>query len=324
MREYTITSNEAGQRFDKYLFKLLKKAPTGLIFKQLRNKNITLNNKKAKGSEQLKENDTVKIFMSDETIDNFIGNNIQTAFSSGIKLNVVYEDENVIIADKPVGILSQKAGAKDVSMNEILLEYLISCGMKKSELITFKPAFCNRLDRNTSGLMIAGKTLKGLQTMSELIRNRTVRKFYLTIVSGNITNGRKLEGYLVKNPDNTVSVSKEQTENSDYINTVYEPLANDKGLTLLKIELITGKPHQIRAHLAFIGHPVLGDPKYGNIHLNRQYKEKYQLLHSYELQFPEMDRNFCALSNKVITAAYPAGFEKYFKPENIKWQNQEA
>ena len=179
MREFVIGNNEAGQRFDKYLIKLLKNAGTGLIFKQIRNKNIVLNGKKAKGNEILKEQDVVRVFMSDDTIDKFMGQVEIATVSGGDRFNVVYEDEDVLIADKPVGVLSQKAAEKDVSMNEYLIEYLINNGLKKETLQTFRPAFCNRLDRNTSGLMIAGKSLKGLQKMSEIIKDRSVDTYAL-------------------------------------------------------------------------------------------------------------------------------------------------
>ena len=316
MKEYVINENEAGQRFDKYLFKLLPKAPSGLIFKQLRNKNITLNNKKAKGSEILKENDLVKIFMADETIAGFSGSvNFSHNAQNIPALNVVYEDENILLADKPVGILSQKSVPSDISMNEMLVNHLVHNGFDEKMLATFRPAFCNRLDRNTSGLMIAGKSLKGLQQMSRLIKERTVDKYYLAVVLGIINKPDNLEGYLVKNKDNTVIITKEPVKDSEYIHTSYEPLLCNGELTLIKVLLITGKTHQIRAHLASIGHPVVGDPKYGNAQSNRRFHEKYQMLHSYELVFPKMDPPFDNISRHSFMTKYPDRFRKYFTLE---------
>ena len=201
MKEYIIGKNEAGQRFDKYIFKLLKNAGTGLIFKQLRNKNIVLNGKKAKGNEILKENDSVRIFMSDDTINKFTGGPLHIS-KTGFRLDVIYEDDDILLASKPVGVLSQKSSDKDISMNEYLIEYLTDNGFGKENLATFKPSFCNRLDRNTSGLMIAGKSLRGLQKMSEIIKDRSIHKFYLTIVKGIVDKKSVIKGYLRKDEKN--------------------------------------------------------------------------------------------------------------------------
>lgn len=313
MKEFEIGKNEAGQRFDKYLFKLLKNAGSGLLFKQLRNKNIVLNGKKAKGSEILHEKDVVRVFMSDDTIAKFMGEEKMQKIESTFELKVVYEDEDIILADKPAGVLSQKAGKDDVSMNEYLIDYLLKNGFDRNELRTFRPAFCNRLDRNTSGLMIGGKSLKGLQKMSEIIKDRSLSKYYLAIVKGSVDKPDRINGYLYKDEkNNKVSVFSDKKDGTTEIHTEYEPLQIKNDMTLLKVKLITGKTHQIRAHLAGIGHPLLGDCKYGDVEFNNKYHAKEQLLHSYEVVFPDLP-GFSMVSGKSIKTEYPSSFLPYFK-----------
>lgn len=312
MREFVIGPNDANQRFDKYLFKLLKNAGTGLVFKQLRNKNIVLNGKKSKGNELLYEKDVVRIFMSDDTIDKFMGKSMDKPVTNAAdRLNVIYEDDNIILADKPVGVLSQKSGAADVSMNEYILAHWEVLGHKQEQ--TFKPAFCNRLDRNTSGLMVGGMSLKGLQKMSEIIKDRSIQKYYLAIVSGRLTGAGTLKGYLYKNESNNqVIIKDEEFEGAMPIHTEYQSIACKDDLTLVRVHLITGKTHQIRAHLAHLGYPILGDPKYGNQDTNKKYNAGRQMLHSYEVVFPEMTGDFAMLSKKSFKTEYPGAYEKYF------------
>lgn len=320
MQEIRIKENEAGQRFDKFLFKFFKEAPTSFIYKMLRKKNIVLNGKKSDGKEKLLVGDLVKIFMADETIDKFRGVT-ETKVVEPINLDVVYEDDNVIIVNKPSGMLSQKAEKSDVSINEYIISYLIdSKKLTNEQLNTFKPGVCNRLDRNTSGLIVAGKTLKGLQVMSEMFKDRTMDKYYMAIVSGVITKKINIKGFLTKNEKtNKVFISDKETAGSQYIETEYEPIKNGENITVLKVKLITGRAHQIRAHLASVGNPIIGDYKYGNKRINDIYKNKYkienQMLHSWELVFHEMPKAFEALSNRTVTAELPKEFVTVMEKE---------
>ena len=259
MKQLIIEKNEAGQRFDKFLAKLLKEAPSSFIHKMLRKKNITLNGKKADGSEKLLLNDEIKLFLADETIEKFSipasqieAESANLAKYDSNKLDIVFENEDIIMINKPSGMLSQKAKPEDVSLIEYMMSYMLQKGDLTTEMLkTFKPGICNRLDRNTSGIVVGGKTMKGLQEMSEAFKERTIHKYYLCVVKGIIKNRNIIEGFLVKDHvTNKVIISKTNEEDSESlpIKTEYIPIANNDTLTLLKVNLITGRSHQIRAH----------------------------------------------------------------------------
>ena len=269
----------------------------------LRKKNITLNDHKADGTEKLKEGDLVKLFLSDETFDKFSGEAETDSEYSNLKnidvsgLDIVFEDEDVIIINKPSGMLSQKAAVEDISANEYILSYLIQKGgLTAEQLRTFRPSVCNRLDRNTSGLLIAGKSMKGLQEMSQALKKRTVQKYYRCIVKGELQGTMHLKGYLLKDEQmNKVSiVTKIRTEEREKylpIETEYRPVATGNGFTELEVHLITGRSHQIRAHLASVGHPIVGDMKYGDRKVNERFRRdvkiRSQMLHAYRIVFED-------------------------------------
>lgn len=321
MKEIIIGENEATRRLDGFLSSYLRDASKGFIYKMLRKKNITLNDKKADGKEKLSVGDSVKIYFSDETLSKFKGAGEEKFKDSSFEITarfgelpVIYEDDNVVLVNKPRGILSQKAEAGDLSLNEWLIEYLLKKGdITRESLETFRPSICNRLDRNTSGLIICGKSLAGLQKMNELIRDRSVKKYYRTIVKGKVSAPMTVKGFLYKDEKANKVVISDRQVNDDYsyIETAYEPLEyyRESDLTLLEVLLVTGKPHQIRAHLSSLGHPLLGDVKYGGPKLQGM---KCQLLHSYRLLFPEGLRSpFDNLSGREFTAPMPDEF-KFF------------
>lgn len=351
MELITVSANEAGQRLDKLLGKFLREAPKSFLYKMMRKKNITLNGKKVQGNEILGEGDEIKLFFSEETLQKFKGSAPKAPVVPKTKLSIVYEDENIVLIDKPAGMLSQKANPQDVSLVEYLISYLLDNGsITEKELMSFRPAVCNRLDRNTSGLVIAGKSLVGLQMMSSMLKDRSMRKYYRCVVKGMMQGSQHLCGYLIKDErTNKVHIQKTITGKSgdkedaekriggknrnaeDHAKTVsgksvkaeydakpieteYRALASANGLTLLEVHLITGRSHQIRAHLASIGHPILGDIKYGDADVNEKYRRSHrvthQMLHAYRLEMPEIEGKLSYLSGKVFTAPMPGVYEK--------------
>ena len=327
MREIEIKSNEAGQRFDKFLKKYLSEASASFIYKMLRKKNIVLNGKKATGNEKLATGDRVKLFLAEDTIGKFAGKppSVPEPAFSAQKPDILYEDEHILLINKPVGLLSQKAKPQDVSVVEGVIRYLLEEGaLSKEDLSTFKPSVCNRLDRNTSGIITAGKSLAGLQKLGELFKDRTVRTYYLCLVHGNVTASRHICGYLVKDEKtNKVTVTKkQQTEDALPIETEYVPVAYSDQLSLLRVHLITGRTHQIRAHLASMGHPLLGDRKYGTG--RKDGRADHQMLHAYELIFPELEAPFEGLSKQKICAPVPLTFYRIIKETAWEHGTQEA
>lgn len=326
MKEIRIGENESGQRLDKFLLKYMSRAPKSFIYKMLRKKNITLNGKKAQGNEQLRQGDAVKLFLSDDTIGKF--SETRTAGYAETELDILYEDKHTIFINKPAGMLSQKAAAEDVSLVEHLIAYLLKTGQISEEaLATFRPSVCNRLDRNTSGIVAAGKSLAALQQLSAMFRERSLKKYYLCLVHGRVTEARRISGFLSKDErTNRVRVQRAGERRSPQkeearIETEYRPLRSGDGVTLLEVHLITGKTHQIRAHLSAEGHPIIGDYKYGMRSVNDSFKREYglstQLLHSCRLCFPECTGALSELSGREITAPVPDLFRRICREKGV-------
>lgn len=314
MQSLIVSKNESGQRLDKLLAKYLNLAGKSFLYKMMRKKNITLNGKKCDGSEKLAEGDEIRLFLSDETIGKF--SEIRIPDVKKISLNIIYEDEHILLVNKPAGMLSQKAKESDESLVEYMIDYLISSGqLSADQLRSFRPSVCNRLDRNTSGLVVCGKSLPALQLMSAVFKDRSIHKYYQCVVKGRIAEKQVITGFLTKDEaSNKVTVHKLEVPGSVPIMTEYEPIHVYEGYTLLKVTLITGRSHQIRAHLSSIGHPIVGDFKYGDRKTNEEAKRLYcihsQLLHSYQVIFPELPEPLTYLSGNMFHAPLPKTFTK--------------
>lgn len=331
MRTLTVSANEAGQRLDKLLAKYMDQAGKGFLYKMIRKKNITLNGRRCSGGEKLVQGDQIQLFLADETIDRFSTPQREDrgqksrAKTPSAKLDIVYQDANVLIVNKPSGMLSQKAKEGDYSMNEAILDYLIQSGrLPVSQLRTFRPSVCNRLDRNTSGLIAAGCSLAGLQILSQIFKDRSIHKYYRCLAAGEIASPRLVAGFLTKNQKtNRVEIHSVECAGGSPIMTEYRPLARGGGFTLLQVTLITGRSHQIRAHLASEGHPIAGDFKYGDPGINERLKQEFglrsQLLHSWKMVMPgDLPEPLAYLSGREFTAPLPKDFVRVMKGLGIQ------
>lgn len=292
MRVLTIGKNDAGQRLDKFLTKAVRGMPKSFMYKSIRTKKIKLNRHRAEPDTMLREGDEIQLFIRDEFFESPEGDR-GALYRIEPKLSVVYEDENIILINKRPGVLvHEDDSGKDNTLLMHLHAYLWRRGEYDPEAEqSFAPAFCNRIDRNTGGIVIAAKNAEALREMDERIRAREVKKFYLCVVHGKMPKRADvLEAYLRKDErNNTVDVIDHPARGYLTIKTGYRVLAERGGDSLLEIELFTGRTHQIRAHMAHIGHPLLGDGKYG---VNREDKRAgyhFQALTSYKLRFDFSD-----------------------------------
>lgn len=288
MKIFEIKKNDAGQRLDKFLSKCVKGLPTSLMYKYIRTKKIKVNRARTQQNYVLAEGDTVQLFIRDEFFDSPEKDN--TALSRIVpKLSIVYEDENIILCNKRPGVLVHEDDeAKDNTLIMHIKAYLYQKGEYDPESEqSFSPALCNRIDRNTGGIVIAAKNAEALRIMNEKIKNDEISKFYYCAVHGRMPKKQDtLTGYLLKDSQkNQVKIFEDQVRGSKNIITKYKVISERGERSLLEVELVTGRTHQIRAHLAYIGHSLVGDGKYGINRDDKQEGYKYQALYAYRLRF---------------------------------------
>ena len=318
MKELTVRKNDAGQRLDRFITKAVPLLPESLLQKYIRIKRIKVNSKGAKRDLHLSEGDVLQLYINDEFFEKPREEN--SYLKVGVpRLDIIYEDENILLVDKKPGVLCHSTGAWDhntLVANVQARAYQLGEWSPREEH-AFAPALCNRIDRNTGGIVIAAKNAEALRAMNDKIQTREVGKYYLCVVVGKPSPAEgTIESYLIKNEDkNRVFLSDTQKPGSKLTITHYKTLASRDGLSLVECQLRTGRTHQIRAQMASRGWPLLGDVKYGNERENKSRGETGQLLYSYRISFTfeTVPQSLEGLAGQCFQVPSVGFVEKYFR-----------
>ena len=299
MKSFTISSKDAGTRVDRFIAKTFSSLPKSLMYKEIRKKNIKVNKKRCTPQQALCDGDVLELYLKDDVLE--LKEKHYDFLKASTDLDIIYEDDNIILLNKKVGVLCHPDG-RDYTDNLVarLKRYLYEKNQWSPETDSFTPSLANRIDRNTGGIVIGAKNAQALKIINDKIKNREIEKYYLTVVHGKMEKaGDILTAYLKKNEKtNTVTVTDTQVEGSKKIITEYKVIDYYDGASLLEVKLHTGRTHQIRAHLAHIGHPLFGDGKYG-----KEQGRYRQALYSYKLTFSFSDENELSyLNNKTFQA----------------------
>lgn len=323
MKEIIVTKANHGQKVEKFVRKYLEDAPLSFIYKLFRIKDIKVNGKRVTKDYILQENDLLQIYVTDKQLEEFSKKRL--VVKTSVKLNVIYEDNNILIVNKPSGILIHgDAKEKRITLTNVVLNYLHEKNEFNPDDHQFVPAPCHRLDRNTSGLVIFAKNIISLQLLEELFKTKEqIKKEYIALVCGKLYGENKIDAPLYKNEE-TKTVSVKSIENGGKkALTYYKAIETFSDCSLLNVRIVTGRTHQIRVHLAYISHPILGDNKYGNFSVNKMFLEKYhyqnQFLHAYKIEFNNLSGVLSYLSNKSFEAPLPEVEQKIL--EQIKKDN---
>ena len=313
MKSFTVTKNDADQRLDKFVLKVAGNLSPSLMYKYLRKKAIKVNGKRAEGNARLQVGDVVELYINDEFFTEKSADFRSIGYQP--KLSVVYEDENLLLVDKKPGVPvhADTHGSRDTLINHVLL-YLYNKGEYDPETEhSFTPALCNRLDQNTGGIVIVAKNAAAGRALYEIVKYRQVEKRYLTLVHGSLPQKQAtLRAYLKKDAkENLVQVVDQPREGFKEIITRYRVLREGRGLSLLEIELVTGRTHQIRAHMSHVGHPVAGDLKYGTAARNKGLPFKHQALYAYSLEFKLPEDHFLSYLNGRVFRVNKVYFEDF-------------
>ncbi len=324
MKEIEVTRNEAGQRLDRFLKKFMPKASAGFIYKMIRKKRIKVNGQRATSQYILMVHDRIQLYLSEDTISEF--QNEKRMVVKKATLDVIYEDTNILLVNKPKNLLvhGDKGENYNTLINQVYYHLINRGDYDPKKESTFSPAPCNRLDRNTSGIVIIAKNFPTLQAVNSMMKKDGIIKKYIALVKGKVEEERELKGYLVKDSkSNRVQISPKETKGSKFIHTKYTPIETNGIYSLLSIQIFTGRSHQIRAHLYEEGIPIVGDIKYGDERTNRYFMEKFKLhsqfLHGDSIQFIHCPAHLSYLEGEIFRGDVPGHLSNILN--NMGWED---